>query len=111
LLNTVLSATYYESWNSLSKQANTTIELMDVPAVIGKMKSYFKAYADAQNDLWNFLVLAGLDPKQVLLLSRWIESDERATNAYNNLITSPVAGDLTHARFSPASVRFSGYLK
>ncbi len=55
LLEKVLRATYYDPWDSLSKQANTTIETMDVKAVIEKVKLYFKAYTDAQNDLWNFL--------------------------------------------------------
>jgi len=110
LLDSLLRITYYLSFDSLRKQADTTITAMDPSAVMASALAYFKAYNEAQNYFRNFLILAGLDPTQIGMLSHWIDVDARATQAFNDLVTSPLSGKFANSGFIPGSNRFSIYL-
>lgn len=110
LLDSLLRNTYDINWIALRKQADTTIEEMDIGAVMDKAKNYFKSYNESQVYFRNFLLLAGLDPTQKGMLANWIDVDARAAQAFNNLVTSPLSGEFAHTGFIPASKRFAVYL-
>lgn len=110
LLDSLLRAKYSEAWDHLRKQTDLTIVEMDHNAVMDKVIAYFKSYNEAQIYLNSFIILVGIDPTQLGLLSHWIDVDARATQAFNNLVTSPLSGEFAHSGFIPASRRFAVYL-